>query len=204
MSDMCRRQPHRWSHLFLSRPDLIKYIREGRLRFEPVVPEDRIAQVSVDLLLGRRFTTFKKKLPNYVSSIHMDPSLWSSEDLWKNREADTFLLEPNEFVLAQTLERVCMPNDLIGLVEGRSSYARIGVTVHVTAPKVDPGFQGHITLEMANFGKMPVELRAGIDKPAQFLLAKTTQPLNESELYGTNPSDLFQNQTEPIPKSRRP
>ncbi len=164
--------------------------------------EDRIAQVSVDLLLGERFTTFKKDVPGYLTAIRMDPSLWSSEDLWEHREADTFRLEPNQFVLAQTLERVCMPNDLIGFVEGRSSYARIGVTVHVTAPKVDPGFQGHITLEMANFGKIPVELQAGVDKPAQLLLAKTTQPLNESELYGTDPADLFQNQTEPIPKSR--
>ena len=133
----------------------------------------------------------------------MDPSLWDSVDLWENIEADTFLLKPNHFVLAQTLERVHIPNTLMGLVEGRSSYARIGVTVHVTAPKIDPGFNAHITLEMANFGKVPVELRAGIDKPAQLLLSQITTPLEESELYGTNPTDVFQNQTEPIPRSRK-
>lgn len=189
--------------MFLSRPDLLTSLRERRLRFEPAVPEQRVAQVSIDLLLGRRFTTFKQT-PAYLTSIHMDPSLWESRDIWENREADTFTLEPNHFVLAQTLERVCIPNDVVGFVEGRSSYARIGVTVHVTAPKVDPGFDGHITLEMANFGKIPVELRAGIDKPAQLLLAKVTEPLPESDLYGTGPADQFQNQTNPIPGTRRP
>jgi len=58
---------------------------------------------------------------------------------------------------------------LVGLVEGRSSYARVGVTVHVTAPKIDPGFTAPITLEMANFGKVAVELRAGVDIPAQLI-----------------------------------
>ena len=94
-----------------------------------------------------------------------------------------------------------MPDSLMGLIEGRSSYARLGVTVHVTAPKIDPGFIGHITLEMANFGNAPVELRAGIDTPAQLLFAKITTPLEKSDLYGTKPADVFQYQTETIPKS---
>lgn len=72
---------------------------------------------------------------------------------------------PGGFVLAQTLERVYTPPDLVGFVEGRSSWARIGVTIHVTAPKIDPGFDATITLEMGNFGKIPVELRAGVDEP---------------------------------------
>lgn len=189
--------------MFLSRPDILDYLRTNRLRFEPTISEDRVAQVSIDLLLGRRFTTFKER-PGYLPAIQMDPSLWNSTDLWENsRETDLFCLEPGHFVLAQTLERVYIPNDLVGLVEGRSSYARIGVTVHVTAPKIDPGFNAHITLEMANFGKMPVNLRAGTDKPAQLLLAKITTPLEESELYGTSPTDVFQHQTEPIPRSRK-
>ena len=117
--------------MFLSRPDILTYLQDNRLRFEPAISEDRVAQVSIDLLLGRRFTTFKEKL-GYLTSIRMDPSLWDSVDLWENTEADTFLLGPSQFVLAQTLERVHIPNTLLGLVEGRSSYARIGVTVHVT------------------------------------------------------------------------
>lgn len=187
--------------MFLSRPDILAYLECQDLRFAPQVSEDRVAQVSIDLLLGRRFTTFKER-PGWLGSILMDPSLWDSEDLWENQETDTFLLNPNHFVLAQTLERVHMPDSLMGFVEGRSSYARIGVSVHVTAPKIDPGFNGHITLEMANFGKLPVQLRAKIDKPAQLLLAKITTPLEASDLYGANPTDVFQGQESPIPKKR--
>ena len=73
-------------------------------------------------------------------------------DLWTHEEVDTFDIEPRGFVLAQTLERVALPNDLMGLVEGRSSWARVGLSVHLTAPKIDPGFNGTITLEIANMG----------------------------------------------------
>lgn len=102
-------------------------------------------------------------------------------------------------MLAHTLERVYIPPDLAGFVEGRSSWARIGVTIHVTAPKIDPGFNATITLEMANFGEIPVELRAGIDEPAQLMLFRLSTPVPESDLYGTSAEDLFQGQTDPIP-----
>ena len=199
---MYRSQLTRWSLLFLSRPDILERLHQRDLSFDPDIPEERVAQVSIDLLLGRLFTTFKKP-PKYLTSINMDPSLWGSKDLWEHTEAETFVLEPGRFVLAQTLESVCIPNSLMGFVEGRSSYARLGVMVHLTAPKIDPGFTGHITLEMANFGQFKVQLRAGIDKPAQLLLAKITTPLESSELYGSNPTDIFQNQESPIPNKNQ-
>lgn len=199
---MYRSQPIRWYLLFLSRPDILRHLQEQVIHFDPPIPHERVAQVSIDLLLGRRFTTFKER-PKWVGSIHMDRSLWDSKDLWENHQADTFELEPGQFVLAQTLERVHMPDSLVGFVEGRSSYARIGVTVHLTAPKIDPGFNGHITLEMANFGSLPVQLRAEIDKPAQLLLAQISTPLPASELYGAGSADVFQDQEYPIPKQRK-
>ena len=79
--------------MFLSRPDILKHLENQDLRFDPPVPEERIAQVSIDLFLGRRFTTFKQP-PGYITSIHMDPSLWDSEDLWEHTETDIFVLEP--------------------------------------------------------------------------------------------------------------
>ena len=184
--------------MFLSKPDILKRLDAKELRFDPPVPSERIAQVSIDLSLGRIFGTFKKGL-DYIAAIRMDPALLASGDLWDETEADTFLLEPSQFVLARTLERVHIPNSLMGLVEGRSTYARLGVTVHVTAPKIDPGFQGSIALEMMNFGKFTVQLRAGIDQPAQLLLAEVTNPLKDDEVYGTGPEDRFQGQRSPIP-----
>jgi dCTP deaminase len=188
--------------LVLSKKDILRVIKQRRLKFNPPVLSENIAQVSIDLHLGRKFTTFKEP-PNYLPHIRVDKSIWDSIDLWEPQESDSFILRPREFVLAQTQERVCMPADLVGMVEGRSSFARLGVTIHVTAPKIDPGFEGHITLEMANFGKVPVELRAGVDKPAQLILMKLSRPVASQSLYGKDSRDNFQYQTDPIPTRRR-
>ena len=185
--------------MLLSKPDILTYLRDGKLRFDPGIAENRVAQVSVDLKLGRKFTTFKEP-PSYLPCIHVERSLWASADLWEHVEADTFRLNPGGFVLAQTLERVYIPPDLAGFVEGRSSWARIGITIHVTAPKIDPGFDATITLEMANFGKIPVELRAGVDEPAQLMFFRLSTPVPETDLYGTGTNDTFQGQTDPIPR----
>jgi dCTP deaminase len=187
--------------LVLSKPDILRYLSEGSLRIDPPISEDRVAQVSIDLSLGRKFTTFKER-PGYLPAIHVDPSLWGSKDLWHHYEQDIFRLEPGRFVLAQTLERVRIPHDLVGFVEGRSSMARLGITIHLTAPKIDPGFDGTITLEMANFGNVPVDLRAGTDRPAQLMLLKISSPLGKGELYGAGVQDTFQYQTDPIPHRR--
>jgi len=189
--------------LVLSKRDILRYIESDKLRFDPPITQDRVAQVSIDLLLGKKFTTFREP-PKFLAAINVVPSLWNSLDLWKTEEREEYRLNPGGFVLAQTLVRVTIPYDLVGFVEGRSSFARVGVTIHITAPKIDPGFEGNITLEMANFGKVPVELRAGVDQPAQLILMKVTTPLGISESYGAGEDDVFQYQTEPIPtKSKR-
>ena len=185
--------------MVLSRPDILTYLKDGRIRFEPRVSPDRVKQVSIDLRLGHKFTVFKK-CPGYLPAILCDNSLWKSADLWEHYERDSFKLEPGQFVLAHTLESVTIPNDLVGLVEGRSSFARIGVTIHLTAPKIDPGFSGTITLEMANFGRVPVELRAEVDEPAQLILMRLSTPLPAEETYGAGSGDVFQYQSDPIPR----
>ena len=143
------------------------------------------------------------ELPDHISAIRVRPSLFESADLWTHEEADTFRIEPRGFVLAQTLERVEMPNDLMGLIEGRSSWARVGLSVHLTAPKIDPGFNGTITLEIANMGPARVELVAGEDEPAQLMLIELTDPLDGADLYGAGEGGIFQYQSDPIPRDRR-
>ncbi len=112
---------------------------------------------------------------------------------------DSLILEPGHFVLAQTHESITIPDNLIGWVEGRSSWARLGISIHITAPKIDPGFRDHITLEMANVGEKAVELRAIEDEPAQIMFIRLSQPIDRDHLYGTRPGDIFQGQTHPIP-----
>ena len=184
--------------MMLSKPEILEYLRNKKLRFDPPISEASVKQVSIDLRLGKKFTTFGD-VPGYLTAIQMDESLWESSDLWKHLEMDCYRLKPGEFVLAQTLETVSIPNDLAGFVEGRSSWARMGVTIHLTAPKIDPGFTGPIALEMANFTKAAIELRAETDKPVQLILFQISSPLPPDELYGSNSNDIFQYQKDPIP-----
>src|SRR5262249_20106755 len=99
--------------------------------------------------------------------------------------------------------RVTIPNNLVGLIEGRSSYARLGLTTHLTAPKIDPGFSGNITLEIANLGGLPIKLRAGVERISQLMLVRLSKPVPDKDLYGTAASDVFQNQATPIPRGRK-
>lgn len=185
--------------MVLSRPDILAALRSGHVQIEPSLPESRVAQVSIDLALGRRFTRFAGK-PAYLPAIHVEPALWDSKDLWETVESETYRIQPGGFLLAHTMERVTLPLDLVGLVEGRSSFARVGVSIHITAPKIDPGFTGTITLEMFNFSSIPVELRAGTDRPAQLMLLQVTTPLESTQGYGSRPGDVFQGQESPLPR----
>ena len=189
--------------MILSRPEIIKCLESNALRFDPHVSEERVKQVSIDLLLGRQFTIFKEK-PKYLHRVTIDSSIGASKDLCEHFDDDEFDLLPGGFVLAQTLERVQIPGSLMGFVEGRSSFARFGLTVHLSAPKIDPGFKGHIALEIANFGKLPVTLRAGVDSPAQLILAQISSPLGPSEQYGSQSTDIYQNQESPLPEPKQP
>ncbi len=184
--------------MVLSRPEILRYIQEEKLRFDPRIDLTDVKQVSVDLRLGRKFTRFKA-LPERLSYIQMDKSIWQSLDIWEHLEQETYLLPPGDFVLAQTLETIRIPNDLVGFVEGRSSWARIGIAIHINAPKIDPGFEAPITLEMANFGSAPVLLRSVVDQPAQLMLIRIHPPLTDREIYGSGSEDSFQNQKDPIP-----
>jgi len=189
--------------LLLSRPDILKEIKAKRLRFDPPIDPACVEQVSIDLGLGNNFTKFKDPPPPFITSVQLDRSIWDSSDLWETMEQDSYTLKPGQFVLAKTLEFVYMPRHLAGLIEGRSGFARLGISIHLTAPKIDPGFEGTIALEIANHGKIPVILRAGKDKLAQLMLLKITKPLKKGESYGSAPSHVFQGQTEPIPRKRR-
>ena len=184
--------------MILSKHDIQQELDSSRLVIEP---EPRIVdQVSIDLHLGREFSFFK--VPDYISSIRVRAPLFQEEKdtLWETKEGgESYRLKPNDFVLAQTLERVTLPPHLMGFVEGRSSWARTGISVHF-APKIDPGFEGTITLEMTNHGKVAVDLFVGEDAPAQLILMEVKTPLAEGEVYGARPTDIFHRQGSPLPQ----
>lgn len=190
--------------MILSKPDILRRLRPGGVEIEPAPGENRVGPVSINLRLGRKFTTFAPDFPRHITSIQVEPSVYQSVDLWRHAEdQDHFDLTPEGFVLAQTLEVVTIPPDLMGLLEGRSSWARIGLGVHLTAPKIDPGFTGTIVLEISNVGPATVRLRAEVDEPAQLMLLPLSTPLDPSDVYGADESDVFQFQSDPIPRQRQ-
>ncbi|OPY27283.1 MAG: dCTP deaminase, dUMP-forming [Methanobacterium sp. PtaU1.Bin242] len=104
----------------------------------------------------------KGDLESYMESFYID-------------EGEPFIIHPGEFALATTYETVKLPDDLVARVEGRSSMGRLGITMHVTAGYIDPGFQGKITLEISNIGKMPVALYTG-QRVCQIVFETMTSP----------------------------
>ena len=120
-----------------------------------------LGPASLDLRLDTLFREFRNMNKSSIDLRHRQ----REEELYRRIELETepekdarYVLHPNEFVLAQSLEYVVFPKYLSGRLDGRSSYGRYGVTVHSTAGGVDPGFRGHLTFELSNSGKMPVEL----------------------------------------------
>lgn len=131
-----------------------------------------------------------------------DSGLWVEEDFGLDSfgKKRTFCLEPNEFVLALTHERIQMPRNLIAMVEGRSTYARVGLSMHQTAPWIQPGWGGKITLEIRNSGPLNIDLTPLDDMPCQLTFFRLTSEVPEASAYGSRATNLFQNQTSALPK----
>ena len=125
----------------LSDKTIKEYLKEGKIGIEPLLDEKQIQPSSVDMRLGDEFKVFK-----VIRKPYIDPK--DEEDVASYMESTTveegeaFIIHPNEFALATTLEYVKIPDDLVARVEGRSSMGRLGVTMHVTAGFIDPGFEG--------------------------------------------------------------
>ena len=169
--------------MLLSDRDLLTEIDNKRVAIEPFDPE-MIQPSSIDVRLDRMFRVFENhKYP------HIDPSI-EQADLTRLIEPDgddPFILHPGEFVLGSTLEVVSLPDDLAGRLEGKSSLGRLGLLTHSTAGFIDPGFSGHITLELSNAATLPIKLFPGM-KIGQLCLFRLSSPADHpygSEKYGS-------------------
>ena len=158
----------------LSDKTIKEYLEEGKIVIDPLKDEQQIQPSSVDMRLGDEFKVFK-----VIRKPYIDPK--DEEDIAEYMESSTvpegeaFIIHPNEFALATTQEYVKVPDDLVARVEARSSMGRLGVTMHVTAGYVDPGFEGRITLEISNIGAMPVALYPG-QRVCQLVFETMTTP----------------------------
>ncbi|MEW9809641.1 MAG: dCTP deaminase [Candidatus Symbiodolus clandestinus] len=144
--------------------DIEAWLDNQQLVITPRPPKERINGVTVDIRLGHQFRVFSGHNTPYIdlsgSKALMATALDQimSEELYLE-ETQGFCLHPQELVLAVTYESVTLPDTLVGWLDGRSSLARVGLMVHVTAHRIDPGWQGQIVLECYNAGRVPLMLR---------------------------------------------
>ena len=148
----------------LSDTHIKEYIAQQRIIIEPSPTDEMISGVTVDLRLGNKFRVFQDHTAAYVDlSGPKDQLNKAMESIMSDeivlKEGDAFFLHPGELALAMTYEKVTLPADVVGWLDGRSSLARLGLMVHVTAHRIDPGWSGNIVLEFYNSGKLPLALR---------------------------------------------
>lgn len=186
--------------MVLSRKEILARLEAGlkdplglqSLSLSPAVGPNAVDQCSIDLKVAPTFSTFKQS--KYIGSFDLRyaKDILNANELWDYHEQDHWDLEPGQFVLAKTLEMVHLPNDLMGLVEGRSSYARFGIGIHVTAPKIDPGYKNRITLELTNHSKATWKIYSGENgiSLAQLILLRLSEPLSEDQIRGALKKEL--------------
>lgn len=197
--------------MILSQPQIREEVEKGDVRFEPQLEARQWGEASIDLRLGLKFTKLIPA-PNVTFSMAGGIGAVADTGLWREKvlqvedgfgKREKYVLEPDEFILAQTYEHVWMPRHLIAMVEGRSTYARVGLSMHQTAPWIQPGWDGHITLEIRNSGQFKIELTPILDMPCQLTFFQLTTPVPENMAYGSRSTDVFQNQTSALPTTKR-
>ncbi|WP_440877470.1 dCTP deaminase [Thalassotalea sp. PLHSN55] len=169
--------------------DIEQSLLDGHLVIEPMPDSSMISGVSVDIRLGNEFRVFQDHTAPYIDlsgpkaemNKAMD-SVMSDEIFIPDGEA--FFLHPGELALAVTYESVTIPDNIVGWLDGRSSLARLGLMVHVTAHRIDPGWSGQIVLEFYNSGKLPLALR-----PKMKIAALNFETMSDSALRPYNKRD---------------
>ncbi|WP_107986356.1 dCTP deaminase [Rhodococcus sp. OK519] len=179
--------------MLLSDRDIRAERSAGRLGIDPFDP-GAVQPSSVDVRLDGLFRVFDN-----TKYTHIDPALRQDEltSLVEPAAGEPFVLHPGEFVLGSTLEVCSLPDDLAGRLEGKSSLGRLGLLTHSTAGFIDPGFSGHITLELSNVANLPITLWPGM-KIGQLCLFRLSSAA-ENPYGSTAAGSKYQGQRGPTP-----
>jgi dCTP deaminase len=180
--------------MILSDRDIRARLLLGDLSIAPLLDANlQIQPASVDLRLGGEFLVYR---PGQL--LCLDPR--APETLIQATESvgvpsgEAFMLHPGEFALGSTAESLVIPRDLVGRVDGRSCVGRLAVVVHATAGFIDPGFEGQITLELSNIGRIPVRLYPGM-RIAPIVFEQLSSPAEAP--YGSQRGSAYQGQEGP-------
>jgi dCTP deaminase len=179
--------------MLLSDRDIKSEIDKKRVVLEPC-DLNMIQPSSVDVRLDRLFRTFENHKYAHIDPAENQPDLTREVGVASN---EAFILHPGEFVLGSTYEVITLPDDIAGRLEGKSSLGRLGLLTHSTAGFIDPGFSGHVTLELSNVATLPIKLWPGM-KIGQLALFRLSSPAEHpygSAVYGSR----YQGQRGPTP-----
>ncbi|MBI4234317.1 MAG: dCTP deaminase [Chloroflexi bacterium] len=179
--------------MVLSDRSIKEALASGRLVVRPLDPEC-IQPASIDVHLDRRVLVFRNSRRPYIDVRQPAEDLTEPVEI---EEGVPFILHPGEFVLGSTLEHIEIPDDLVARLEGKSSLGRLGLLIHSTAGYVDPGWKGHLTLELSNVARLPITLYVGM-RIGQISFLRLTAPAER--LYGSQSlGSKYQGQREPTP-----
>lgn len=144
--------------MILSDVSIRAAVELGRITIDPFDPA-MVQPSSIDVRVDRYFRVFQNHRYPFIDPKQQQPDLTMEVET----EVDTpFILHPGEFVLGSTLEVVRLENDIVARLEGKSSLGRLGLLIHSTAGFVDPGFEGHLTLELSNVATLPIAIYPGM------------------------------------------
>ncbi len=145
--------------MVLSDCDIREAILCGDIKFEPEIDEDQLGPASVDLTLDSKFCVFKKK---YTKKTKVDLKKVDFLEATEEVEGDSITIRPGGMCMGITREKITLSPSIVGTLEGRSRYARMGLAVHVTSALIMPGSENHQVLEIVNFAPFPVTIHKGM------------------------------------------
>ena len=179
--------------MVLSDVTIRRLLDEGRIEVEPY-DESLMQPSSLDVRVDRYFRVFRNSRYPYIDVKQEQEEL---TELVEIDDETPFILHPGEFVLGSTLERVTLPDDLVARLEGKSSLGRLGLLIHSTAGFIDPGWDGHVTLELSNVANLPVTIYYGMPI-GQISFMRMDSAVERP--YGSGEAgSKYQDQAEPTP-----
>lgn len=180
--------------MILSDRDIKSAIGEGKIRISPA-PDygSQLGPCSLDLHLGNVMKVFKTASYPYLD-LKRDINFEELMDEIVVKDGDPFILQPGAFALAITKEEFTLPSDIMGRLDGRSSLGRLGIVVHSTAARFDPGWAGRAVMELGNLGPSPVILYEGM-RICALTFETLTSPAEES--YAASSKRKYSSQERP-------